>query len=373
MAHGNCGENVPRPLLSRSGLFIVMVLYGAVVVLLHVDDSFHDKQGCCLLGTLCRQKFTARVAEMTLQIFHFQASFMKNNNYLRLATALAFFVINLPGVSAQIQTENSMSQYFVNRFLWNPAYAGAEGNRIYAMQNRSWIGFDGAPVLTNITGEFNFGLNSSAGVHVMADKSGILNRTLGVFTYAYNIQFHEGNALRLGVSFSLSSDRLDYSKLGDAAAHDPLVVENVNSKTLYDGNFGAVYMHDNLDIAVSVFRLAKNLKGGDDIANLAVGQAAIAYNIALDDQGKMLIKPMVVGRMYRKTAPVFDAGFEAAYDNMFKVMGMYQTTGNIRGGLGIYKVGLGGINVMYSTNHKIANTASQQYEVGLMVELGKKY
>ncbi len=298
---------------------------------------------------------------------------MKNNNYLRLATAIAFFVTNLPGVSAQIQTENSMSQYFANKFLWNAAYAGAEGNRVYAMQNRSWIGFDGAPVLTNITGEFNFGVNSSAGIQVMADKSGVLNRTLGVLTYAYNIQLHEGNALRLGVSFAMSSDRLDYSKLGDAASHDPMVIESMNNKTEYDGNFGAVYMHDNLDIAVSVFRLAKNLKGGDDIGNLAVGQAAISYNIALDDLGKMQIKPMVIGRMYRKTAPVFDAGFEADYDHMFKVMGMYQSTGNIRGGLGIYKAGLGGVNVLYSTNHKIANTASQQYEIGLMIELGKKY
>lgn len=297
---------------------------------------------------------------------------MKNNNYLRLVTVIAFFLTNLFSATAQIQTENSMSQYFANKFLWNAAYAGAEGNRVYAMQNRSWIGFDGAPVLTNITGEFNFGANSSVGVQVMADKSGLLNRTLGVLTYAYNIQLHEGNALRLGVSFAMSSDRLDYSKLGDAASHDPMVIESINNKTEYDGNFGAVYMHDNLDIAVSVFRLAKNLKGGDDIGNLAVGQAAISYNIALDDLGKMQIKPMVIGRMYRKTAPVFDAGFEADYDHMFKVMGMYQSTGNIRGGLGIYKAGLGGVNVLYSTNHKIANTASQQYEIGLMVELGKK-
>ena len=139
---------------------------------------------------------------------------MKSNNYLRLTITLTFFVISLFNVSAQIQTENSMSQYFANKFLWNAAYAGAEGNRIYAMQNRSWIGFDGAPVLTNITGEFNFGSNSSAGIHVMADKSGVLNRTLAVLNYAYNIQFHEGNALRLGVAFSMSSDRLDYSKLG---------------------------------------------------------------------------------------------------------------------------------------------------------------
>jgi type IX secretion system PorP/SprF family membrane protein len=298
---------------------------------------------------------------------------MRKNNYLRFVTVIAFFVTNLPGVSAQIQTENSMSQYFASKSLWNAAYAGAEGNRVYAMQNRSWIGFDGAPVLTNIIGEFNFGANSSAGVQLMADKSGILNRTLGVLSYAYNIRLNEGKALRLGVSFSMSSDRLDYAKLGDAASHDPMVIEQVNSQIEYDGNFGAVYMHDNLDIAVSVFRMAKNLKGGDDIGNLAVGQAAISYNIAVDDLGKMQIKPMVIGRMYRKTAPVFDAGFEADYDHMFKVMGMYQSTGNIRGGLGIYKEGLGGINVMYSTNHKIANTASQQYEVGLMIDLNKKY
>jgi hypothetical protein len=54
-------------------------------------------------------------------------------------------------------------------------------------------------------------------------------------------------------------------------------------------------------------------------------------------------------------------------------MAVYQSTGNIRAGAGIAMSNLGEANFFYNTNVKVANSASQQYEVGIGVYLkGKK-
>jgi hypothetical protein len=77
-------------------------------------------------------------------------------------------------------------------------------------------------------------------------------------------------------------------------------------------------------------------------------------------------------RMYRETKSVLDIGAELDYHEHLHVMALYQTTGNIRAGAGLRKEGLGEANFFYNTNTKVANNASQQYELGLALYLTRK-
>jgi type IX secretion system PorP/SprF family membrane protein len=273
---------------------------------------------------------------------------------------------------AQQQIENSMSQYFQNRLLWNPGFTGVDGNKIYALQNRSWVGFDGAPVLTAFSGELNFGKNSSAGMQVVSDVTGILYRTFGVFSYAYRIKLEEEKQLRIGISLSITGDRLDSRYLDASTAIDPLIVNNINQKSQYDGNIGLVYSTKHLTLGTSFFRISETLNGnsvGD--ANLAYLKMAAYYDIAASSDDKLHFKPLAMFRMFKATASVLDIGASMEYNKQFNALLMYQTSGNIRAGAGLKIQNWGAMNFYYSTNHKFTNSSSQQYELGFGFYIGK--
>lgn len=286
---------------------------------------------------------------------------------------MLMFVIGNQQLFAQQQIENSMSQYYRNKILMNPGFTGIDGNKGYALQNRSWVGFDGAPVLTAFTGEFNFGQNSSAGVQVISDVTGILYRTFGVFSYAYRIKFQEEKQLRIGISLSIAGDRLDSRFIDPSVAIDPLIANNINQKAYYDGNLGLVYTAKNLTLSGSFFRIGEVLNGkiqGD--ANLAYFKGAAFYDINGGTESKLQVKPMAMIRLFKATETVADLGLQFEYNQLVHAMLIYQTTGNIRTGAGLKIQQWGEANFFYNSNQKIANVNSQQYELGLGVFFGKK-
>ena len=293
---------------------------------------------------------------------------MSYKNYLNI-TLLVILLAGQTSVlqAQQQQMENTMSQYFRNRMLWNPAYTGVDGNKAYVLQNRSWVGFEGAPVITGISGELNFGKNSSGGVEIISDATGILYRTYGVLNYGYRVKFSESAALRLGVALAINGDRLNNKYIDGSAMADPLIAANINSKPQFDGNLGAVLQLNKLDIGVSLFSLGKSLRNEKFEANHPTSQVGLSYPIELDKSDKLKLKTILMMRTYEAIDMVIDGGVQFSYNDLFHVMGVYQSAGNIRTGAGIRKSGLGELNFFYNTNTKIANISSQQYELGLGV------
>jgi type IX secretion system PorP/SprF family membrane protein len=289
---------------------------------------------------------------------------MKKINIIILLVG-AFAVMQFRA-SAQQQLENTMSQYFRNRMLWNPGFTGIDGNKIYAMQNRSWVGFDGAPVMTNISGELNFGQNSAAGLQIMSDVTGILYRTFGVFNYAYRVKLKENQNLRIGISLAFAGDRINNKYIDQGGAIDPLIVSSIDRKIQFDGNIGAVYTNKKLTLGLSFYRLRENFSvKSSDGANLALAQLGASYDINLGGDEKLNLKPLAMVRLYRTTSALIDLGAQFEYNKQVNVMAVYQSTGNIRAGAGISMSNLGEANFFYNTNVKVANAASQQYELGI--------
>lgn len=294
-------------------------------------------------------------------------------NY-RYKIFVALFMIavlfQLPS-TAQQQMENSMSQYFQSRMLWNASFTGADGSKIYALQNRSWVGFDGAPVMSAIGGELVFGANSTAGLQVVSDVTGLLYRTFGIFNYAYRIKLSKDDQLRIGVSLAFASDRLNSSYIDQGGAVDPLLVNSINQKVQFDGNIGFAYLKKKLTLGLSFYRLRENFSvQSDQGGNLAIAQMGGTYNIALTD--KIVMKPLLMMRLYKATAALVDIGTQVEYNRLLNTMLVYQTTGNIRAGAGLRLKDIGDLNFFYNTNIKVANAASQQYELGIAFHLKGK-
>lgn len=286
---------------------------------------------------------------------------------------ISTFLFICCNVQAQQQIENSISQYFRNRILWNAGFTGIDGSKVYAMQNRSWIGFDGAPVMTNITGEVNFGENSSAGLQITADLTGVLYRTYGVFNYAYRVSFEEAHELRIGVALALSNDRINNKYIEQGGVVDPILLNSINSKTQYDGSLGLVYINKRLNLGASFFRLRENFKSNNLFTgNLAIAQIGGTYDIYFNDYEEFNLRPLMLIKLFRKSSPILDLGAQFEYNNKFSTMLVYQSVGNIRAGAGIKISDFGEANFFYNTNIKIANASSQQYEIGLGINLNSR-
>ncbi len=295
---------------------------------------------------------------------------MKYSNKIVVAFFMLILLFQLQA-TAQQQMDNSMSQYYQNRMLWNPAFTGADGNKIYAFQNRSWVGFDGAPVLTAVSGEILFGANSAAGLQIVSDVTGLLNRTNGLFNYAYRIKLSRESQLRIGITLSMSSDRLGVNYVAQSGG-DPLLMNNINSSVQFDGNIGLVYTNKQFTLGASFFRLKDNLtvKSGGS-ANLAFAQFGGMYDITVSDKAQL--KPLAMLRLYRTTDAIADLGMQFEYNKLLQTMLVYQTTGNIRAGAGVWLNQAIVANFFYNTNTKVTNNASQQFEVGVGFHLnGKK-
>jgi type IX secretion system PorP/SprF family membrane protein len=297
---------------------------------------------------------------------------MNQVNLKQMLIGVCFIGSSFTGM-AQQKFENAMSQYFHNRSLLNPAFTGMDGNKIQAIQNRSWIGFDGAPVLTVFTGEFNFGLNSSGGAHIFSDKSGIVFRTTGILNYSYNIKLNQNQQLKLGIAFTISSERLDNSMIDATTAIDPLIAANINGKPSYDGNFGALYIADKLTIGTSFFRIGENLsKNALGNADLILMKGGIYYHFNKDQSDKVQIRPMAMISIFRNLPAVFDGGVQAIFSKHLNAMVIYQSTGNIRTGAGLVLGNIGEANVYYNSNLNRAGINAQQYELGLKFNIGNK-
>jgi len=300
---------------------------------------------------------------------------MKPINKIKIIAVLCISMLfALEHVSAQQQIENSMSQYFRNRMLWNAAFTGIDGNKLYAIQNRSWVGFEGAPITTNFSGELNFGQNSAGGLQISTDISGILYKTYGVLNYAYRIKFSQEQQLRIGLSFILSGERLNTRYIDQGGSVDPLIANSINQKVQYDGNIAGVYTNKKFTLGVSFYRLSDNLstKSGGS-ADLAFAQLGASYDININGDEKVNLKPLAMLRLYRTTSSVADFGAQFEYNKLVNIMLVYQTTGNIRAGAGVQLKDLGEANFFYNTNNKVASGYSQQYELGIGFYLkGKK-
>jgi type IX secretion system PorP/SprF family membrane protein len=267
---------------------------------------------------------------------------------------------------AQQQTENSISQYFANPSLWNPAFAGVGGGKAFIFQNRSWVGFDGAPVITGLATDFNFGKNAAGGVQLISDVSGILYRTTAVLQYAYRVKFTEEKQLQLGIAATVLSDRLNFRSVDQQIANDPLLANSLNRTPQFDGSFGMAYQSNKLTFGASFFRLRENMSTNSiKPTNMALAQFSLQYTLTFGSEKAMQISPLLMTRLYKASDAIIDIGAQFSFAQYFHCMAVYQSVGNIRAGLGLKKATLGELNFFYNTNAKITTVSSQQYEIGL--------
>ena len=283
---------------------------------------------------------------------------------------IAMAAISLPTL-AQRYNNNPISQFYRNGYLWNPAMAGQEkGTRLYGLLNKSWIGFDGAPKYISFAGDMKIGEKSGVGLQLVSDKSGVLQRYMGVVSYSYVVKLSEKQNLRIGGDLNLYKEQLDNSVVNSGSQVDPTGKLYEDNGMEVNGNLGLSYETENFNLSATGYNIGAYSKKADErSADLAIAQFLTSYKFLCED-GKVSLRPLVAYKMYYKHEDILTAAMQLEYDNAFHASVYWQNTGNLMGGVGLMLKNLGEVNFFYSGKNKYGY--NEQFEVGLKINISKK-
>lgn len=260
-----------------------------------------------------------------------------------------------------------VSQYFANRYLANPAFAGSHTSPyVYALANRSWLGFEGAPVLVQFTGDMAFTKHAAGGIQLLSDNANELQRMLARLSYAYTIHTGgEKESLKLGFSLSTYRERITNSEPDGVI--DPSVKALNETSWRFDGDFGAVYSSDHFFASATVFNLNRWYSKLLSKQPVDLETLSIMTGYTFDTDNEISIQPLAAAKFYTRTHWLLRAGGEFNYDKKLQVSLLWQNNQSIYGSIRLPLKETGEVNFSYGSGNK--QGYGQLFEVGLGVHL----
>ena len=153
-----------------------------------------------------------------------------------------FFIIGtLFVVSAFAQQEPLFTQYYVNDMVINPAISGSRSYNPLTIQTRQqWLGFEGAPLSTNISYHGTLNNRSAIGGYFMLDDANPSLQANLQLNYAYHVPLNQTDVkLSFGIGAKVMYHNIDFNKEDLPSGIDPAFSANSYDKTLADASSGA--------------------------------------------------------------------------------------------------------------------------------------
>lgn len=182
---------------------------------------------------------------------------------MRVLVAFVFMLLN---ITMFAQQDPLYSQYMLNPFQINPAYAGLNNNfNAMAGYRTQWTGLEGQPTTTNMSAHSSLASNKvGAGFLLVNDKIGNLSHTETNLAVSYRLQFKE-STFSFGMQAGLQSFQADNSSINLIDSDDPAFADNERGSRFNIGA-GAILKSERFLIGFSVPRLLPSTftNGGQD-------------------------------------------------------------------------------------------------------------
>jgi type IX secretion system PorP/SprF family membrane protein len=152
------------------------------------------------------------------------------------------------------------SQYYINPFIYNPSFAGAEETvNTYLVHRSLFQKFPGAPVTNAFTidgalPEKNVGL----GLSLYNDATDIINKMGVSSAYSYKLELNSDMHVNFGLAIGVSETRVDFSKAVVKDVNDPFLMKQVQRKMNVDADFGVSYFWKDLVVSAAVPQLLEH-------------------------------------------------------------------------------------------------------------------
>lgn len=211
---------------------------------------------------------------------------------ISLIAICAFFIEALPA-----QQDPLYSQYLINPFILNPAYAGSTKDlTAQAAYRQQWAGFSGAPVTMNVTGHVRLADNKMGlGLILLQDKVGSNKTTEAQAAYSYHVKLSENKRLSFGLQAGVVNYQNDYSEL-TIDRGDPKFQSNL-SEFIPTFGAGIMFTVDRFFISLSVPKMLKSTTSLDGNELVLYNQHAYGHIMYLFNLSHRLkLKPFALVR-----------------------------------------------------------------------------
>ena len=166
-----------------------------------------------------------------------------------------FFIIGmLFVVNTFAQQAPLFTQYYVNDMAINPAISGSKSYNPLTIQTRQqWLGFEGAPLSTNISYHGTLNNRSAMGGYFMFDKANPSVQANLHLNYAYHVPLNYNDVkLSFGLGAKLMYHNIDFNKEDLPLGVDPAFSSSSYDKTLADASSGVYFYGKEFYVGFSV-------------------------------------------------------------------------------------------------------------------------
>ncbi|WP_346320968.1 PorP/SprF family type IX secretion system membrane protein [Chitinophaga sp. YIM B06452] len=237
------------------------------------------------------------------------------------------------------QRDPLIAQYYENRFLGNPALAGADtGLNINIGYRKQWKDMPDAPVTFALTGDYQVARKLGVGLTVFNDQAGILKQTRVALSYAYHMALDENNSefLHIGMTAAVDNRRVERKKIvGDP--DDPAVDEFNRRDNYFETDLGVAYTNEHLTIQAALPNLVSTFQNKDKVEprNTSTFMVAASYKFGTKSFQISSVEPMVAFRGVKGYKGILDVGTKVSLaKNFVNLFALYHTSNAVTAGVG---------------------------------------
>ncbi len=164
---------------------------------------------------------------------------------------VVFLVVHLVSITAFGQQPEIYNQFFMNPYLYNPAYAGVEGHTVvFLLYHQQWAGFPGSP--TTAHASFHTPLKGGIGIGAAGYNfsTGLISRSTAKVSASYLLTMDRKHHLRFGMSIGGGSQNLDFGELDDP--RDPAFMGIVDQNAYTIADFGLTYHFGHFNVGFAI-------------------------------------------------------------------------------------------------------------------------
>ncbi len=253
------------------------------------------------------------------------------------------------------------SQYLFNKYLINPAVAGADGYTSLNLTTRQqWTGYQGAPqtysisfngrllkqkysIRENLFNQKTFKPHTEGrvglGGTVFSDINGLVRKTGFSTSYAYHLWLQGGTQLSLGLAFTGYHYKIDQRQIQFEDPDEPWLNTDFRKGIFVpDFNFGAYLLNRKFAVGFSAQELMEGFirAGSQAYRDLKIHRTYYLFgNYDIEPDNKTLIQPSVLLKMSEQRRPQADIGISYSYDNKLWIGTTFRTGSAIIANVGV--------------------------------------
>ena len=218
------------------------------------------------------------------------------------------------------QQQTLYTNYLMNQYLYNPAYAGVEDGTQFNLGYRNqWVGFDGAPKTFMVSGygKLKKKPNMAIGGLITTEKIGLLQRTTFYATYTYHLKINK----KAAINFGLGAGGIQYKvRVYDARPYDKddnFLASDVLRALAFDANAGFYFYTKNFYLGFSDQQMPGSKIHWDNSKgyNTTLFYAYTGYNIHLNKT--WVIQPNILIRTNSPAPYQLEYNLKGVYNEMF--------------------------------------------------------